>query len=308
MPELESQSNDSNDVYVNSRLPLKRTIGAVLLLLFFGFFLNFPISEIISKNVAKTISSIRGCPISYNKIDVEYFFFPKVILKKPTISGLCFGNPSEKMSFDELLIKLYIPGFLPPGVRFHIPIESGKTAIDTYLTIGLGSVHVNVKDSNVNGQLLSKLSPMIKNISGDLSVNVLADLDKKGPTEADILIKSSNFKLGAQNVMGLLLPEMNLGNVNIKAEFKKPKLNLISFKIGKNNSPIQADLKGNINYNAKYPKGSKLNLKGTIFFSQEFISDFPILNVLLAGKKANSKGAYNITLTGTLGAPKHQFK
>ena len=73
---------ENNDIYTLGRFPIKRTLTISATLLFLGFFFNFPISQIIKENVAKSISSlkIRGCPISYSKIEVEYFFFPKVIL------------------------------------------------------------------------------------------------------------------------------------------------------------------------------------------------------------------------------------
>jgi type II secretion system protein N len=297
---MNSPENETNDIYNLGRFPIKRTLSISAILLFLGFFFNFPITEIIKKNVAKSLTSLRGCPISYSKIEVEYLFFPKVILHNPIISGHCFGNPREKISFKELVVKLYIPGFLPPGIRFYAPIVHGETQIDTYITAGLGKMHLNVKDSNINGKFISKFSSVVKNIQGDINVNILSSMNNKGPTDGDILLKSKNIKLGAQNIMGIQLPSIKIGDLLLKAEFNKPKLKIINLKIGNKASPVKAKLSGTITHNKKYPKGSKLNLKGSIYFSQSFISDFPILNILLAGKNANSEGGYNIKFTGTV--------
>ncbi|MBT7609819.1 MAG: type II secretion system protein GspN [Bacteriovoracaceae bacterium] len=301
---------ENNDIYTLGRFPIKRTLTISATLLFLGFFFNFPISQIIKENVAKSISSlkIRGCPISYSKIEVEYFFFPKVILKKPSISGNCFGNPKEKIDFKELMVKLYIPSFWPPGIRLHAPVKYKKTHLDIYLTKGLGKMHANIKDSNVNGKFISKFSSVVKDIQGDININTLASMTNNGPTDGDILLTSKNIKLGSQNIMGVQLPSLSIGDFLFKAEFKRPKLKIMELKIGNKTSPFKAKMTGTINYNNKYPKRSEINLKGSIFFSQNFISEFPILNIILAGKNANSEGGYNIELTGTLGAFKHKFK
>ncbi len=304
---MEEDELDENNIYSFKRFPLKRTIISCLFFLFIGLFLNFPITEIIKKNVAKSLSSLRGCPISYEKIDVEYFLFPKIILKKPAISGHCFGNPQEKISFNQLLVKLYIPGFLPPGIRFHLPIEKNKTKIDSYITLGFGKVHVNINDSNVSGDFFSPFSKFTKKIEGHFNINLLTSISKAGPLDGDLLIHSKDLKLGAQNIGGMLLPSLNIGKFIVKAEFTSPKLKVLGLEIGENSSPIQIRLAGDIHYNQKNPNRSKLNLKGSIFFTQDFLTDFPILNLLLAGKKVNKKGAYNIQLKGTFAAPKHSF-
>ena len=305
---MNKKETEQEDIYSSGRFPIKRTFLISGILIFLGFFFNFPITEIIKKNVAKTLTSLRGCPITYSKIEVEYLFFPKIILKNPSISGHCFGNPKEKLKFKELMVRLYIPGFLPPGIRFNIPIEKEKTKINAYLTLGFGSLHVNLKNSVINGKFISKFSPILKNIQGDINVNVLTTLVNKAPQDGDLLINSKNLKIGAQNISGIQLPTLNIGDLQLKAQFTKPNLKIINLMIGNKKSPLKAKLTGSIKYDAKYPKRSKLDIKGSIFFSQSFISDFPILNILLAGKNANSEGGYNFELKGTLGAPKHKFK
>jgi type II secretion system protein N len=305
---MKKEETEQEDIYNTGRFSIKRIFVVSGILVFLGFFFNFPITQIIKKNVAKTLTTLRNCPISYSKIDVEYLFFPKVILRNPSISGYCFGNSKEKLDFKELIVSLYIPGFLPPGIRFNIPIIKDKTKIDAYITLGLGKFHINIKNSVINGKFLSKFSSFVKNINGDVNVNILTTIEGKKPQDGNFLIDSKNLTIGAQNIMGIQLPSLNIGDLQLKAQFNKPDFKIINLLIGNKNSPIKAKLTGSINYNTKYPKKSILDLKGSIFFSQKFISDFPILNLLLAGKKANSEGGYNIELKGTLTQPLHQFK
>jgi len=277
-------------------------------ILFLGFFLNFPISKVITTQVKKGLASVPNCPITYDKIEVEYFFFPKVILKNPVISGRCFKNPSQNLEFKELMVRLWFPSFLPPGIRFHIPLKYGKSEIDVYPTLTFGKLHINIKDSRIEGKFLEKLSGKLKNLKGTLEVNAITNIDKRGPVDGEFLLKSKDLVIGPQNISGLAVPNLPLKNILVKAELKRPKLTLLDVIVGDEKSPLKANMKGEIKLNMKHFPSSGLDIDGNVFFGQDFLNSFGILNLFLAGKQTAKDGSYPVKIQGTFMRPSPSIK
>ncbi|MCO4792346.1 MAG: type II secretion system protein GspN [Bacteriovoracaceae bacterium] len=305
-----SENTDSTEdkIYKLDGISIPKWIIILFVVMFLGFFLNFPITNVIKSQVKKAIASARTCPISYDSIDVEYFFFPKIILKNPTIPGVCFRNQGNDIKLKELMVKLWFPSFLPPGIRFHIPFKYKKTSIDIYPTVTFGKIHINIKESKVDGKFLEILSGKLKNLKGEFEINAITNIDKKGPVDGEFLIKSKNLVIGPQSVSGLTIPNLPLKNVLIKAELERPKLSILDVIVGDEKSPLKANLKGEIKLNNKHFPSSSLDIDGNVFFSQDFLSSFSILNLFLAGKKTDKDGSYPIKVQGTFMRPSPSIK
>ncbi len=295
-------------IYKLDGISIPKWLIILFVVLFLGFFLNFPISKVITTQVKKTISSMRSCPITYDKIDVEFFFFPKVILKNPVVSGICFNNPSASLKFDELMVRLWFPSFLPPGIRFHIPIKYEKTEIDIYPTVTFGKLHINIKEAKIEGKFLETLTGKLKNIQGVIEINAITNIDKTGPVDGEFMIKSKDLVIGPQNVSGLAVPNLPLRNLLIKAELERPRLSLLDVIVGDEKSPLKANMKGEIKLNMKHIPSSGLDIDGNVFFGEEFLNSFGILNLFLAGKQTAKDGSYPIKIQGTFMRPSPSIK
>lgn len=273
-------------VYKLSDISKTKWVGITIVILFIGFFLNFPVTNVIKGQVRKSLASMRNCPITYDSIEVEYFFFPKIILRGPTIHGICFNNPSESLKLDELMVRLYFPGFLPPGIRFHIPLRYENTRIDIYPTLTFGKIHINIKDSLVEAKFLEKVTGKLKNLKGQLEINAITNMGSKGIIDGVFLIKSKDLTIGPQNLAGLTLPNLPIKNILIKAELDHPKLSLLDVIIGDQDSPLRANLKGDINLNRQHFQSSTLDLDGNVFFQPGF-SSIVLDTQSLSGRKKN---------------------
>jgi type II secretion system protein N len=304
----EDDLTPEDKIYKLDGISIPKWIVITVIVMFLGFFLNFPISKMITSGVKKSLDSMRTCPISYDKIEVEYFFFPKVILKNPTVSGICFQNPSAALKFKELMIRLWFPSFLPPGIRFHIPIKYEKSEIDIYPTLTFGKLHLNIKDAKIDGKLLEILTGKLKNIHGTIEVNAIANIDKAGPASGELLVKSKDLVIGPQNISGLAVPNLPLRSLLIKAELERPRLTLLDVIIGDDKSPLKANMKGEIKLNMKHVPSSGLDIDGNVFFGQDFLSSFGILNLFLAGKQTGKDGSYPIKIQGTFMRPVPSIK
>jgi type II secretion system protein N len=295
-------------IYKLDGISIPKWILVLFCVLFLGFFINFPISDIVKTQVKKAIATMPNCPISYDKIEVEYFFFPKVIIKEPVISGICYKNPQSSLKFQELIVKLWLPSFLPPGIRFHIPIKYGKSEVDIYPTITFGKLHLNIKDSKIEGKFLENFSDKLKNLKGTIEINAITNIDKRGPIDGEFLLKSKNLIIGAQNISGLAVPNLPLKNIVIKAELERPTLTLLDVIIGDEESPLKANMKGEIKLNMRHFPSSSLDIDGNVFFGQDFLTSFGILNLFLAGKQTAKDGSYPIKLQGTFIRPAPSIK
>lgn len=295
-------------IYKLDGISIPKWVIILFAVLFLGFFLNFPITDVVKTQVKKSIASMRGCPISYDDIDVEYFFFPKVIIKNPIIPGTCFKNPQSSLKFKELMVKLWFPSFLPPGIRFHIPIKYGKSEIDIYPTVTFRKLHLNIKNSKIKGKFLEKLSGKLKNLRGTIEVNAITNIDKRGPIDGEFLIKSKDLVIGAQNISGLAVPNLPLKNVLFKAELERPRLTLLDVIVGDEKSPLKANMKGEIKLNMKHFPSSGLDIEGNVFFGQDFLNSFGILNLFLAGKQTAKDGSYPVKIQGTFMRPAPSIK
>jgi hypothetical protein len=311
MVKLKVQPNElPEEIYVQNKVTITKLIGGAVAVFFIAFFLNFPISTIIKSKITAAISSNRACPISYDDISLEWFM-PKVIIKKPVISGVCFNNPSSALKLKNLKVALNSPSFSPVGLRFHTKIKHKQTVLNVYPTLGVTRQAVRIEKSSISHETLRLLlgRKSIK-FSGDFEIEALVKTNKGNLTEADVLISSTNLNLPPQNVGGLVdLPPMPIGQFQLKAKANaKNLLELNDVRLGDANSPIIASVEGNIKLNAHNMSNSNLDLLGEVKFSQTVLENFGILNAMLSSKTPSEKGFYKFKVSGRMASPIPSFQ
>ncbi|MBY0414103.1 MAG: hypothetical protein K2Q18_08050 [Bdellovibrionales bacterium] len=239
-------------------------IGVVLL--FFGFLVNFSLEERINRYLQTTLGQNPSCPIQFEKADLSYFL-PKIVLRRPVILGLCFGQMNNRLEFKDIKIGFHSPSFYPVGLRFHIEALSGKSKINLYPVISLFSQNVRVDNTSIDTKLFAAMTETnLSPVSGVLSIEGFFEFKSGKINGGELDIVSRNFTLPSQNIKGFELTELKLDTLNIAAHFIDPdNLSVDRIQIGKSNSPVEVNLKGQVKVNHNDFMGSPMNLSGNLF-------------------------------------------
>ncbi|OUR97002.1 type II secretion system protein GspN [Halobacteriovorax marinus] len=310
MVKLKVQPNELPDeIYSQKKMFFSKVIIGALALFFLAFCFNFPLDNIIKSHVAKALSSNRACPITYDELKFEWFF-PKIIIKKPVVSGICFNNPAASLKLKDLIVKVQSPSFWPLGVKLHAKIKHKFSVLNIYPTIGLTSHAVKIEKSSISHDTLVKVlgSKSLK-FTGDIEIESVLKFKGNNIISGDLFVNSQNLNIPPQNLGGFDLPNLPISVIQIKASINaKNLLDIQDIRIGNADAPILAEIDGKIKLNPHNIRNSALDLNGDIKFSPEFLENFGILNMLLGGKKPSDKGFYKFNLKGKLSAPRPSFQ
>ncbi len=280
--------------WTNTRLI---TIG--LILLFTGFLINFSIEEKLNKWFLNTLSSNEACPIIFEKVEVNYFL-PKVTIVKPTILGNCFGQPNNRLPFQNIKISIHSPSFYPPGIKIHLSIKEGKTNINIYPVISFFTQFIDVKETTIDSQIFSPMTSSNKSpFAGLIAIDGFVKISAGNFEDGEVSISSKDFHFPAQNINGFEMSLINLNHLKIKAHFTKTnflKIDLI--EVGQKAMPIELKLKGSLTIDPTSFSNSNLQLSGPLHLSSYVLNNFSFIKLFLPS--GNATGTYQIRLMGPI--------
>lgn len=290
-------------IYASTRLSKGKLIALFIfsLLIFVGINLSF--TKRLTEQLEKVIKGTPQCPIIHKGIAIEWLL-PKIVVKAPSLSASCFNRrKGGPLKLEDVAINLGIPSVYPPGIKLHGEIKPirGKSRINLYPIIGLTSHFIKISNTVIDDQLLAEIFGK-SIIEGMFEIESNLQVENSELANGDLLIKSKNLIIRSQNIQGLNLPQLRIGNFQVKANLNKTKLSIISLIIGDDQSPIYLSLSGNIRLNKYNVASSKLELAGDIRFSPDFITAFPAINLFLSGKESQG-GMYRIEIGGSFNAP-----
>lgn len=276
-------------------------LGALSLIL--GIILNIPLKEKIADFITAKLASMESCPIFYERLEVGSFI-QKINLDGPIISGSCLGRQSN-LRFDKIEANLSLPSLFPPGIRTHLTIHDGKSVINLYPVVSYPEISLEITDTDIQGPLLEKILGGWLKLTGNFNIQSDFKLEKNDLMEGAISLLSKNLAIPRQNISGFNIPTLLLRTFAIKGNITKINtFNFSSITIGDKDSMIFTQLKGQLQLDRRVLNQSLLDLTGKIRISKEFISMFPILNLLLSGKNPGPEGLYNIKIQGPLASVK----
>tara|TARA_B100001971_G_scaffold61895_1_gene56850 strand:+ start:50999 stop:51913 length:915 start_codon:yes stop_codon:yes gene_type:complete len=269
----------------------------------FAVFLYFPISDKIDGLVKKSLAANPSCSLSYEDVSFE-LFLPKFVITNLNIPAGCMGSRGGNDIFLKT-VNLNIRGisFTPFGPHFLIETELYNNPIEAYLTVGFGTIAINLQEAKVKLKELSSIIPMVK-LQGTLTIDALVELSTKGIQDLKAHIYSKDLVFPKQKLPNppLTLPTFNIQDLLIKATMEGNKVMVQELILGTPESPIRANFKGPINLNQSNISYSQLNLKGELAFSDKFIKDFMVIDMYMKQftKKDNF---YQIEISGPLMRP-----
>ena len=262
------------------------SLGAVLV----GFFLNFSLEEKILATVESQLDKNAPCHLRYDGSKV-FYFFPGVQFKNVIIPPDCGHYFSKPLNLKYLNIQIRGFNFSTFSPTISFKAEENKNFIlnGKFSYRGRRDFYFHLKDTQMNAHFLSKL---IQGFQGQGSlfnfpfnghINIDAEMARKKGKFHNLLftIQSRDLMIPKFAVMGVELPSINVGNVQISAqtveEGKKLNLNKVSF--GAPNRSLMADIEGHMEPNFKNFLKSKIKAK-VKFKMADDLSNNPSISLL----------------------------
>lgn len=269
-------------------------------LLIIGFLTNFSLEEKVNKILQNVLQKNDACPVQFQKAELSYFL-PKVTIKSISIPGSCFGHPNNTLPIHEMVIALHSPSFYPPGIRFHLSLKEGATKIHLYPSISFFSHYIEIEKTQIDAKIFSVMTAENKSpIAGLIDISGFLKISSGNLTDGQLSLVSNNFSIPAQNISGFNMTPVALNKFSLQSHFSNATTMLIDeIKIGKSNSPIEMNLKGQIQISPSGLQSSMLTLKGSLFLSQYFLNNFSFVKIFFPPN--NTTGKYQMKLEGPLG-------
>lgn len=269
-----------------------------------ALFLMLPLEENIDMLLTRTLKSNRSCSVDYKKTKLS-FMLPGITLIKPKISGRCVG-PGKTVPLDKISINVTVPSFWPPGVKAHVQVKQQKSVVNIYPKFTFLGHDIRVANTKLTGAFISSFTKFPELISGLIDIDAHFKIEGNKIKSGQFKANSKNLRVPAQNLMGFNLIDLNLKRLQIAGTMKANKINLQAIKIGRENSPLQAEFKGFIGPLKSNINFSKLDLDGKVRLGDDLLDNLSLLKILLQGKKKVGE-FYPLKLMGTLAAPKPVF-
>lgn len=301
----EPDNNLAEEVYTRSRLPLKVIIPFLVLIPIVGFLANFPLSSILTDVVTKNLKNLNSCPIQFEKIETSFFLIPKVIIKNPSVSGICFKMPGQDLKFNDVVITFRGPSFYPPGLKFHAALEKDKTKLHLYPAISYNRMILKVDNTTIDSDILNNFMKEKNYLKGQFELEALIDFNFQKVTDAQVLVKSKNLLVPGRNIGGFVFDTLDIGYFLLKvSKGTSEKIFINDLVAGSSKGPLSAKFNGEIVANEYNFSFSNLSLKGELAFSKSILADekYGFLSFIFGNYKVKD-GAYQIQIGGTLEAP-----
>lgn len=286
------------------------TLGAKLsmisiLMLFLGFFINFPLKEVITARITSALAMNRACPMSFKDLEFEWFL-PKVKIKSLNLPSICFGGAGKNVELKNLSANFLGPSFSPLGLKLSHQFTLEGTKLTAYHALTPSGHVFKLEPTKISlnevGDLLGQ-----KMLAGDVTIDGRFDVDSRfTPKDVKFSANSSNLLVKNTNLQGFTVPRLDIGTLSLKGTMNsRQKLLIDELFLGNENSPIKGNFSGSVDLNKMNPNMNSYDLKGTLSFSNSFKAspEFGLINLFLnLDKQKTYEGSYKINVQGAAGA------
>ena len=296
----------ADEIYQIPRFFKLKGILLALALIFLGFVLNAPIRDTITNAVTTQLNSIPGCPLTFEQVETS-LFWPKITIKKLSLPPACL-KMAEGNSLDlgDINLSFRGPSFFPLGLKLHMYLQRKETEIHAYTALSFFSNIIKIENTTIDSSIFNEILATPSAFEGTLNLEALLTIKKGQITNGKVLLQSTNINIPSQTIKGIVLPQLNIGNIVVKGGIIQSNLKIDSIIIGSESSPIKANCNGSIKLNEHNFVQSRLDLKGEVKFSPDLINKFPIINLLVAGK-SEKNGFYPFRIIGPATMPNFNF-
>ena len=301
---IHKQENTLDDsIYDKENVPFQRIILTALILIPLGFILNFPLKGIIRSLVLSGLSNNTACPVLYSDVEVSYFF-PKIIIKNPTITKACINALEENLNLDDIIIRPHLPSLKVLGIRFSVNLKKDKTNIYMYPVIGLGKILITIDDSTIHSDTISYFTGGLDLFDGTFNLNLSTQIENQQLQTTSIKLESRDLYIKESNVSNFIIPQIPLLDFSIRATLNADMTLRVApgqLIIGNKNSPIFTSLGGTINIRKDHFASSNIDMTGEMILTNKFLDLFPIIRLKIPN--ISPTGNYIFLARGPLLSP-----
>ena len=278
--------------------------------LFLGFFLNFSLKEKELSFISTQLRKYSSCPLKYEGLEISYFF-PKIHFKNLQIPPSCLNHLPIPLTFDYLDIQVNGLDFtlFRPIISFAGESQK-KFSIQGEVAFSGEDFNLNLKETHVETAFLTKaLTPLLSTylpfqfmINGKLIINTSIKRQKGQLQKLDLNVTSRNLKIPALRIMGMGIPTIDIGNLQIMTAITNDGKNLTLQKVslGGQEHSLMASLDGNIKLFPLDLVKSQIIAKTKFKISEEILEEMSILKMIPKEFYNDSDGFYYANISHTL--------
>lgn len=277
--------------------------------LFLGFFLHFPLKQVITNRITMALAQNRACPLSFQNLEFEWFL-PKVKISSLDIPSLCLGGavPNGKnLALKNLSINILGPSFSPFGLKLSHSFMFEGMNIKAMHALTPGGHVFRLEPTKLN---IEKFHDILGNraLAGMVALEGLFDVDSNfTPREVKFSLDSKDFRVQSIALSGFQLPALPIGLLSLKLNLNaRQKIVVDELLVGDDKSPIRGNFTGSVDLNKINPSFSTYDLAGTISFSDSFKTrdEFAMINLFLKlDQQKTYDGGHKVNIRGKLNAP-----
>ena len=306
MNKKDNESAISKRIYTSFCLVTKIKVAFLFIFIFVVALLyHFPIKKTLESFLVSQLSNLPGCEISYARMDIS-FFLPGIVLERPTIQGQCFGQARTRLTLETLNIDLLFPSLFPLGLRFRTEIKARGSLINLRARVSPSSQFMGIAESRITSSLINDLLGLGPLARGSFALEASLETVDNWPREASISLRSEDFSLLKSNIQGISLPQINIGEINLRGNLQEESVRIERVKIGGDNSDVAGYFQGTLNLSRTNPLASRVDMEGRFRLGEKIITAIPLIKLFLQNKETE-EGFYRLRLTGDLGAPRPEI-
>ncbi|MBI4406246.1 MAG: type II secretion system protein GspN, partial [Deltaproteobacteria bacterium] len=207
---------------------------------------------------------------------------------------------------NKLTFRTGIASLIPPRPSVSLTMKGLRKGGDLYVKYKDHPDHTGLV-VEAEGVLLDQLSipGLSESLSGklDLDADLSLEMSDFAKSTGDIDLTIAQLKIPGQNIEGLVLPPLNMGNAKAKLIAKNGVVEINSVQFGDQTSDLKGSLTGDMKLGAELRR-SFLNLTLRVQFSEKYKQDpkSQMLLSILESFRSASRGDYGMRWSATLDA------
>ncbi len=226
----------------------KASTLAICVGLFFSFvFFTFPFQNLRGFIFSKIFEN-TGIILIADSIYPSIFGWPGIGVRNVNATLPISGGELELAS-EKAVIRVGVGGLFPPVPLISLYMKGLKKGGDLYVKVVQGKNQVSGYLEATRVELKQLEFPGLSEpISGSLSADTdfALDLSDLSHSSGYLNIDIGKLKIPAQNLQGIVLPPMNLGDLKGKIQIKNGIADITSFSFGAKDSDIRGIITGEL--------------------------------------------------------------
>lgn len=284
------------------KMPKWTTLIICFVLFLFFLVLTFPFQNLRGFIFGKIYQTTR-IMITAEDMYLSLFGWPGLGLNNVTAS-IPMGMGEIDLASEKLIVRVGVSGLLPPAPAISMSLKKLKKGGDLFVKMSQtksrmsGAVEASgVELSQVAIPGMAEPIPGKLDLDGDFSIDTTDFAKSTGSAKLDL----TKLKIPAQNLQGIILPVLKVGDIKGKLTMKNGAGEINNFQIGSKDSDIKGTITGDLKMAAN-AMASVLSLNIKLNLTEPFRQNPNSATFVsfLDSFRTGTPGEYNIKVSASL--------